>query len=98
MLGVWLFVLATQCQLKDTPFVHQRKFQLWDEAELRILQLLFPLPCKTFSIISEQPRPHSNIHQVLYRVHDLNKLSWCKRAFSKHSGSIEGSIFCEQNR
>lgn len=74
--------------LEDTPFVHQRRFQLWDEAELPILQLLLPLPCKTFSIISEQLRLHSNLHQVLYRVHDLNKICWCRRAFSKHCRSV----------
>lgn len=93
MLGVWLFVLVTQCQLKDTPSVHQRRFQHLDEAD--ILQLLFPLPCKTFSIISEQPRPRSSFHQVLCRVHDLNKISWCRRAFSKHYRSVEGSTFCD---
>lgn len=93
MLGAWL-VLVIQCQLEDTPFVHQRRFQLWDKAELHILQLLLPPPCKTFSIISEQPRPHSNLHQVLYRSHDLNKIPCCRRAFSKHSRSVEGSTFC----
>lgn len=67
MLGVWLFVLVTQCQLDDTPFVHQRRFQHLDEAELHILQLLLPIPCKTFSIILEQPRPHSSLHQVRIR-------------------------------
>lgn len=48
-----------------------------------------------FSVISEQPRPPSNLHQVLYRVHDLNKIPWCRRAFSKHYRNVEGSTFCD---
>lgn len=76
MLGQWLFALVIQRQLEDTPHVYQRGFQPWDEAELHVLHischschfccsfLLLLARHRPFSIISEQPGPYSNLHQV----------------------------------
>lgn len=63
MLGTWLFALVAQCQLEDTPFVHQRGFQPWDEAELHVLQIscLRPHFSGSFLLLLARHHPFSII-------------------------------------